>query len=147
MDILFVDILFRWLHIVAAAFAVGGLVYGRFIVVPAMEGLSAEQRATMLERLAARLKNLALVTIVILVVSGSYNFYNIVRAGVDTAYHMAFGVKFLLALHIFGMLFLLSTPPSGDPARDAKRPRLMLGAVVSGLIVFLLAAYLRSLHG
>ena len=141
-----VSILFRWIHIVAAAFVVGGFVYARFVMLPAMDGLSSEERLAMFGRLAARLRALALTAIVLLLVSGSYNFYKVVQGGVDTAYHMAFGIKFLLALHIFGMLFVLGTPPSGDPARDAKRPRLMFGAIISGLIVLLLGAYLRTLH-
>ncbi len=141
-----VDILFRWIHIVSAAFVVGGFIYARFVMVPAMEGLNSEERLAMFGRLAARLKALALTAILLLVISGSYNFYNVVRGGVDTAYHMAFGIKFLLALHVFGMLFVLTTPPSGDPVRDAKRPRFMFGAMISGLIILLLGAYLRTLH-
>lgn len=141
-----VDILIRWIHIAAAAFVVGGFVYARFVVLPAMDGLSSEERSAMVGRIAARLKNLALTAIVLLLVSGSYNFFKVVQGGVDTAYHMAFGIKFLLALHIFGMLFVLGRPPSGDPARDAKRPRLLFGAMISGLLVLLLGAYLRTLH-
>ena len=140
------DILFRWLHIVSAAFVVGGFVYARFVVLPAMEGLGGDERSAMLGRLAARVRNLALASIVLLLVSGTYNLFNVVGSGVDTTYLMAFGIKFVLALHVFGMLFLLSIPPSGDPARDAKRPRLMFGAIISSLIILLLAAYLRTLH-
>jgi len=80
------------------------------------------------------------------VLSGSYNFFRVVSSGVDTTYHMAFGLKFLLALHVFAILFILSTPPSGDPQRDAKRPRLVVGALISGLIILAVAAYLRTLH-
>ena len=95
-----------------------------------------------------RLKPLALTAILALFLTGSYNLYRILDRGiVDASYHMVFGIKFLLAFHVFAMLFILSTPPSGDPARDARRPRLMLGAVISGLVVFALSAYLRTLHG
>ena len=140
------DILSRWIHIAAAAFVVGGFVYARFVVLPAVGELNGEERSAMLGRLAARLKNLGLIAIVLLLVSGSYNFYKVVQGGVDAAYHMAFGIKFLLALHIFAMLFILGTPPSGDAKRDAKRPRLLFGGMISGLIVLLLGAYLRTLH-
>jgi hypothetical protein len=44
------------------------------------------------------------------------------------------------------MLFIVITPLSGDPARDAKRSRLMTGGAISALIVFALGAYLQSLH-
>ena len=141
-----VDIFSRWLHILAAAVAVGGLIYARLIVSPSLGILDADQRARILSQLSARFRPIVVAVIVILVATGSYNLLSILQEGVVTAYHMAFGIKFLLALHIFGMLFLVSAPPSGDAARDAKRSRLMTGAVISGLIVLALGAYLRTLH-
>ena len=144
-----VDIFSRWLHILAAAVAVGGLIYARLIVSPSLGVLDADQRARFLNQLSARFRPIAVGVIVILVATGIYNFLGILgvlQGGAVRAYHMAFGIKFLLALHIFGMLFLISTPPSGDAARDAKRSRLMTGAVISGLIVLALGAYLRTLH-
>ena len=136
----------RWTHIAAAAVVVGGFVYGFFVVIPAMNILDEEVRGKLRREIVARLRPWALTSIVLLVLSGSYNFYRIVSAGVDTAYHMAFGIKFLLALHVFAMLFILSTPPSGDPVRDAKRPRLIMGALISALIILAIGAYLRTLH-
>ena len=108
-----VDIFSRWLHILAAAVAVGGLIYARLIVSPSLGILDAEQRAQVLSQLSARFRPIVVAVIVILVATGSYNLLGILQEGVVTAYHMAFGIKFLLALHIFGMLFLISTPPSG----------------------------------
>ncbi len=141
-----VDILSRWLHILAAAVAVGGLIYARLIVSPSLEVLDADQRTRVLTQLSARFRPIVVGVIVILLATGIYNLLGVLQGGVVTAYHMAFGIKFLLALHIFGMLFLTSTPPSGDAARDAKRSRLMTGAVISGLIVLALGAYLKTLH-
>ena len=141
-----VDIFSRWLHILAAAVAVGGLIYARLIVSPSLGVLDADQRARFLNQLSARFRPIAVGVIVILLATGVYNLLGVLQEGVVTAYHMAFGIKFLLALHIFGMLFLISAPPSGDAARDAKRSRLMTGAVISGLIVLALGAYLKTLH-
>jgi len=143
-----VDIIFRWLHIAAAAIAVGGFVYARFVVFPALRLLGEEGRAALSAEFSQRLRPLALTAIAMLFLSGAYNLYRILGDSVvDPAYHMIFGLKFLLAFHVFAMMFVLSMPPSGDSARDARRPRLMLGAVISGLIVFALGAYLRTLHG
>lgn len=140
------DILSRWLHILAATVAVGSFVYARFVLAPSLQALEDRQRTTLLTQLAARLRPLALSVIVILLASGAYNFYLALRNGVLDGYHMAFGIKFILALHVFGMLFQLSMPPSGDPVRDAKRSRLMMGAVISGAIILALGAYLRTLR-
>jgi len=141
-----IDVILRWSHIFAAAVVVGGFAYARFVLYPATNALGEDEQAKLREGIAANLRPWALTSIVLLVVSGSYNFYQVVSSGVDTAYHMAFGMKFLLALHVFAILFMLSTPPSGDPAKDAKRTRLALGAFISGLMILLLGAYLRTLH-
>jgi uncharacterized membrane protein len=142
-----VDIISRWLHIAAAAVAVGGLVYARFVVFPSLQLLSEDTRAMLSAQFSARLKPIALSAVAALFLSGVYNLYRVLERGiVDSTYHAVFGLKFLLALHLFAMLFLLSAPPSGDAARDARRPRLMLGAVISGLLILALGAYLRTLH-
>jgi len=141
-----IDIIFRWTHIFAAAIVVGGFAYARFVFYPAMAMIEESEQAKLREGIATNLRPWGLTAIVLLVLSGSYNFYRVVLSGVDTAYHMAFGMKFLLALHVFAMLFILSTPPSGEPAKDAKRPRLVLGAFISGLLILLIGAYLRTLH-
>lgn len=140
------DVLSHWIHIVFAAVALGGLLYGGFVLGPSMSVLADADRAALAERLATRFRPIALTALALLLISGSYNLFRAIERGADASYHMAFGIKFLLALHVLGMLFFVSTPPSGDPAKDAKRPRLMIGGAISALIVFALGAYLRSLH-
>ncbi len=141
------DIISRWLHIAAAAVAVGGLVYARFVVFPSLQFLSEDVRAMLSAQCSARLKPIALSAIAALFLSGAYNLYRVLDQGiVDASYHAVFGIKFLLAFHLFAMLFLLSAPPGGDAARDARRPRLMFGAIISGLVILALGAYLRTLH-
>jgi uncharacterized membrane protein len=140
------DILSRWLHIVTAATAVGGLLYARLVVTPALAEMSAETRAALTAKMAARLRPVVWATIVVALVSGVYNFFARLSLGVAPAYHIVFGIKFLAALHVFAILLLLSGPPSGDPQREAKRGRWLTGAVISGLVIVALGAYLRTLH-
>ena len=141
------DILSRWLHISAAVVAVGGLIYARFVLMPAMESLASEQRALLADQIAKRLRPIAMTTIVVMIVSGVYNLLRVLQADPAPGYHMVFGIKFLIAGHVLGMLYVASVPPSGDAARDGKRSRLLLGGTISGLVVLALGAYLRSLHG
>ena len=141
------DILSRWLHITAAAVAVGGLIYARFVLMPAMESLAVEQRALLAARIAKRLRPIAVTTIVVMIVSGVYNLLRVLQGDLPPGYHMALGIKFLIAVHVLGMLYIASVPPSGDATRDAKRSRLLLGGAISGLVVLALGAYLRSLRG
>jgi putative copper export protein len=141
------DIVLRFLHILAAAWVVGSLVYTCYVLSPSVQAMAADERTRLLGRISARLRPLAVTAIVLLLVTGLYNFVRINEAGVVVpAYHIAFGIKFLLALHVFGMLFVLSKPPGADPRQDAKRSRLALGAMISAVIIVALGAYLRTLH-
>jgi uncharacterized membrane protein len=141
------SIVSRFLHILAAAWAVGSLVYTRYVLSPSVQAMAAEERTRLLGRLSERLRPLALSAIALLLITGLYNFYRIYQAGVAPGYHMMFGIKVLLALHVFAMLSVLSKPPSADPRLDAKRSRLALGALISALMILALGAYLRTLHG
>lgn len=139
------DILSRFLHILFAAWAVGSLIYAYHVLNPAVQAMAPEERNSLLTRISERLRPLALATVVLVLLTGLYNFYRILQGGVAPGYHMAFGIKFLLALHVLSMLFVLSKPP-GDPKRDAKRSRLALGALISAVIIVGIGAYLRTLH-
>jgi hypothetical protein len=57
------------------------------------------------------------------------------------AYHMWFGIKFLLALHVMaiGLLLYRNQPNAG------KTQRLLTGAVISATLVIIIAGYLRYL--
>jgi uncharacterized membrane protein len=140
------DIVSRFLHILAAAWAAGSLIYTYYVLSPVVQAMAANERAQLLGRLSSRLRPLAHTAITLALITGLYNFYRIYQAGVLPGYHMWFGIKVLLALHVFGMLDVLSKPPSGDPKRDAKRSRLALGALISAVIILAIGAYLRTLH-
>ncbi|MEX2304457.1 MAG: hypothetical protein WD733_26175 [Bryobacterales bacterium] len=139
------DILSRFIHILAAAWAVGSLLYTWYVLSPAVQALAAAERDRLLRGISERLRPLAVSTIVLSLLTGLYNFYRILQGGVAPGYHMAFGIKFLLGLHVLSMLYILSKPP-GDAKRDAKRSRLALGSLISALIILGIGAYLRTLH-
>ena len=140
------DILSRFLHILFATWAVGSLIYTWYVLSPAVQGMAADERTRLLGRISERLQPLALSTIVVLLITGLYNLYRVLQGGVAPGYHIAFGIKFLLALHVLSMLYVLSKPPGTDPKRDAKRSRLALGALISAVIIVGIGAYLRTLH-
>jgi uncharacterized membrane protein len=136
------DTLMQWLHILAAVTGIGAFIYGRLVVIPALAGLPAESRTKLVEELVARMRPLSFSVIGVLVATGTYNIVAHM-AGRPAAYHIALGIKLLLALHVFSVAVLLSTPPGLNPARDARRPRLMMGAVISGTVILLISAFLR----
>jgi uncharacterized membrane protein len=123
-----VSLLSRAIHILSAISLLGGVIYARFAVYP---DLSEQQ--------AARSRPLILGSVIGLLATGLYNL--ITKTSIPPGYHMIFGIKMLLALHIFAVGFLL-TKPGVDPA---KRARWMTGIVGSGVVIVLLSAYLRSI--
>jgi len=108
-----IEVLMQWLHLLGAATLVGGAIYG-----------------------AAR-KPLAFAGVGALLVSGLWSLMTNL-AGRPAHYHMVLGIKMLLALHVFAMVIL-----AGAPGREARRPRLLASAAVSGVVILLLSAYLR----
>ncbi len=139
-----IGILMRWVHIASAAVLIGGLIYARVVVAPMLGESSPEERAESLDQLGSRFRPLVYAAIAGLVVSGLYSF--LLHRGHTPYYHAWFGVKVLLALHVFAAAALAvrsSRVPSED---EAKRLRRMSGAILSGLVVILIAAYLRLIY-
>lgn len=74
-----------------------------------------------------------------LFLTGTYNLVN--KGPVMKEYHMLFGLKFLLFLHIAAVSILLVKPSTAT----AKRGRMLTGLVASGLGVILISAALRAI--
>ena len=104
----------RWLHLASVIVLVGGIFYARVVI----------------GDMAAGFKPLAYVAIGGILVSGVYNFMSKARFPGD--YHMWFGIKMLLALHVFAVVILY---------RGKKR--LLTGAVITGGLIVAISGYLR----
>lgn len=133
MDVL--AVLMRWTHITSMAFIVGGALYARFVIAPALAG----EKPQVGDRIATAVRPLMLMAVMALVASGLFNFLN--KKSIPAGYHMVFGIKMLLAMHVIAVAVML-----GRPGVDAaKRNRWTFGIAMSGLAILLLSAYLRSL--
>lgn len=80
---------------------------------------------------------------VLLLTTGLQNFVARTGAGVPKGWHMWFGIKVLLALHIIAVNFLASR----EGTAPEKQARLLKGAFFSGLLLILIAGYLGFLAG
>ena len=129
----------RWAHILAAITAVGGTIFARFVVVPALDPLPPEQRASIHAAMRARWSKIVAGAIFFLLASGLYNFMVIVQTyTLPRWYHPVFGVKFLLALAIFAIASLLSgRTPAADKLRQNLRFWLNLNIVLAVAVVCL----------
>jgi uncharacterized membrane protein len=135
-------VLMRWTHITCVVLTIGGIAYARLIVFPALTGLAPADRAPVIGEMFRRYRPLVYATLAGILVSGLYNLLS--RRGHTSYYHAWFGIKMLLAAHIFAAAVLFVREPKG--AQDeSRRVRQATGIVISGLIVILISAYLRRI--
>jgi len=112
----------RWLHLASVMVLLGGIFYARFAV----------------GDLAPGFKPLAYGAIGGILVSGLYIFVS--KGPVPANYQMWFGIKMLLALHVFAVTILYK---GQDKNQDKKKLRMLTGAVITGGLIVAIAGYLR----
>ena len=106
----------RWLHIASIVVLLGGIFYARFAI----------------GDLATGFKPMAYAAIGGILISGTYNFLS--KQAYPPHYHMWFGIKILLVLHIFAATILYR-----------GKTKALTGIVISGALVIAISAWLRWL--
>ena len=132
------NVFMRWMHISCVVTLIGGMIFGRLVMSPALSGLSPETRGALGERAAAAFRPLVAAGVAGLLISGIYNILS--NPGHTMKYHMLLGIKLLLVMHVFAVAFLVVQP------NNPRRARMMTGAFISGLCIILISAYLRRIY-
>jgi putative copper export protein len=127
----------RWLHYSSLATLVGGILYGRLVMLPASAALAPDEREALADRAAVAFRPFVLAAICGLVFSGLYNI--LTHPGHTMKYHVLLGIKLLLALHVFAVALLIAR--AGHP----RRARMMTGVAISGMVIIAIAAYLQHI--
>ena len=127
----------RWIHITSVVTLIGGFIYARFAMAPAIAALTETERNGVARRAANAFRPLMYTVLVTILGSGLYNY--LTKPSYPPHYHMVIGIKFLFVLHIFAVSILYSMPN----ADESKRNRWLSGMVYSGLAIFAISAYLR----
>jgi hypothetical protein len=130
-------VLMRWIHIASVVTLIGGFIYARFAVAPALRALPETERRAMDQRILINFNPLLFTVLVTILGSGLYNY--LTKPSYPPHYHMWIGIKFLFVLHIFAVAFLYARRET----EETKRHRWLTGMVASGLIVIAISAYLR----
>jgi uncharacterized membrane protein len=133
-DFAALTIAMRWLHLTSMAVLIGGMIFARLVMKQSIGIVSPESRNALAEKAAAAYRPLVMAAVLGLVVSGIYKFF--FTTGHSTRYHVLFGIKMLLALHVFSAAILIVQP------RNPRRGRMMTGVIVSGLAIVLISAWL-----
>jgi hypothetical protein len=129
--------LVHWIHVSSVIILIGGVVFWRFVMDPSTKKISPEDYRELEEGAAAHFRPVVFAAMCLLVLSGIFNY--LTKGPMSTPYHILFGVKMLLVLHVLSVLILAT-------AKDnARRGRQLFGAAVSGMIIVLISAFLKGL--
>ncbi len=145
MTDLVLHILFRYLHIGSVILFLGGVVYARQVLAPVLNVLPEDLRMQAAAGAQLRYRATLYTLLGVIVVSGLYNFLSFEGPKHGQTYQIWFGIKILFVAHILASAILWATSPYGDVAVAGKSKRRLTGIAISGLIVVLISAYLRSL--
>lgn len=140
---LIVPVLMRFLHIGSVVVLIGSIFYARFALKPAIEAVSGEPRRQLAAGIQARFRTWVLVMLLFILGSG---MYQLLAGPKHTAsWHMWFGIKILLVLHILVVSVLWATSPYGDIAIDGKGKNRTTSLAIVGIITILVSTMLRTL--
>jgi hypothetical protein len=156
MPIDYLAYILRLMHVLAVITAVGGMVFIRFALLPAMATLGDEQRRSLHETVRVRWSRIIQLSILFLLVSGLVNFIMFIRAAKQwpqewhdtyySTYQMLFGIKFLLALAVFALASIL-TGRSGGTQKIRDNPRFWLNVNLAlALAIVLISGVMRLSH-
>lgn len=145
---LVLQVVMRWLHILAAVVAVGGTIFLRFVLMPVAgrvleENVHTELRAGLVRRWQPFLHT----CILLFLVSGFYNYLAVTRHLHDDQplYHALFGVKFLLALAVFA-LGLILTSRKAYAEKFRQNAKLWLGVLAAlAVAIVLISGVMKNL--
>jgi uncharacterized membrane protein len=129
--------LMRWIHISSVVTLIGGIIYARFVMIPAAGSLSPGDQTALGEGAAQHFRPMVYAAMAGLVISGVFKYLSM--PGHSVVYHALFGVKILLVLHVFSVALLATAP------KNPRRARQLFGAAISGLTIVLISAYLKGI--
>ena len=129
----------RWIHIASVVTLIGGFIYARFVLAPALASLPGSERELVGAKTANSFRPLLITVLITALGSGMYNYAT--KAVYPPTYHMWMGIKLLLVLHIAASAILYAVRHSNE----AKRNRTTLSIAISGLVVIAISGYLRYL--
>jgi len=149
MNVDWLAVLFRWIHVLSAVVAVGGVLFQRVVLMPSVRSSSLDDasRTRLHEEVTRRWKGILMACIGLLLVSGLYNFFTISlqKAERVPAYHGLFGVKVLAALVVFFVGSALVGRAAAFEGMRRARGRWLGIAALLGVLVILISGVLKNL--
>ena len=141
-----ISIIVRICHILPVVIAIGGTIYMRTIVMPAVEELPKSQQHLLRMSLIRRFRLVMWACIALIVLSGLAQLTFILREQLPITYQLVLAIKMILALLLFLVAIGLTLP--GEVWSTVRRhaPLLLAINVVLGSVIVMLSAVLRQLR-
>ncbi|MBI5092448.1 MAG: hypothetical protein HZB26_08385 [Candidatus Hydrogenedentes bacterium] len=138
----------RWTHILTAITAIGGTIFIRFVLIPVAESvLDDETHARLRAGLVKRWQKFVHTCIMMFLISGFYNYFVVTgpaHSG-QPLYHALFGIKFLLALAVFGLAVVLTSTKDWSKGIRANA-KTWLGLLVAlGVVVVMVSGVMKNI--
>ena len=151
MDIDYIALVSRWLHILAAITAVGGTIFIRMALVPSLGVLPDQAKKDLHEAVRGRWAKFVMAAIGFLLLSGLYNIGMIEahkKVAVDERmlYRAVFTIKFMLALAIFFVASaLVGRSAAFEKIRKNARFWLSFNLVLA-IVLVCISGFLRAIR-
>jgi uncharacterized membrane protein len=142
-----IEIALRWMHILAAITAVGGAIFMRLALLPAVEKLDDATRRQLHEEVRRRWSKVVAASVLFLLISGIVNIVLTIRnPEIELAryYHPLFGIKFLLAFGVFFLASILSGRSEAAAKFQANARFWLTVNVVLAVTIVCISGVLRS---
>ena len=143
---LILPIIARWAHVLSAIVAVGGSFFALVMVLPAIsKNLDAENAAKVHGAIRARWQKVIHTCILLFLASGFYNYLAITRHlhPDQPLYHMLFGIKFMLAIGVFGFALVLTSRKSSVVGNPQRRKKILTLLVVLAITIVLISGVMK----
>jgi uncharacterized membrane protein len=131
----YLSLLMLALHIICAVVLVGGAIAWRFASLPGVQTLDPAARAKAENASAMAWRPWVFAAIAGVLITGIYNFIH--RPVKTPTFHILFGIKMLLVLHVFAVWGIAAKPD------NPKRWRQLTGVVASGILILIISAAFR----
>ncbi len=139
-----ITVFIQWIHLLAAAIAVGGMAFMLLILTPSLRVLDEERRAQLVRSVGSRFRWISWSAILLLILTGIYNIHLRAWAAPWGTYWALLTLKIVLAMLAFGITLLLTLPIPGLDSFRARRQRWLTIALSIAAMVVLISAYLRG---
>ncbi|MGC4042339.1 MAG: hypothetical protein QM758_00865 [Armatimonas sp.] len=133
------------LHLAATCTSLGGLFYARAVLWPSLPSLLEAEREPFLKRMIARFALIKWTGVGVIAVTGIVQWLAIFPQIKDPrGYLIAFGIKMIGAVGLFGITFLLALP--NERLKGMQRHRGLWSGIniVCGLLILTGAALMRE---